>query len=194
MRRAVVAVAVGGVIAFVLFSAVLELRARDEAGSASGVSVANYRAVAKADGRPAPSFTLPALDGEGDISFSPPTENVVVMNFWASWCVPCRNEAPALQALWQQYGEQDIRFLGVVYRDPAAGARAFVEEFGITYPSVLDDDGQLASDYGVLGLPTTFVISPDGTIAFGFTGRIDEAVLSRAIEDVLDRQTATPGQ
>lgn len=178
----------------VLVLAVQELRVRNLAGPSTGITVANYRAIAESDGRPAPPFTLPSLDGGGDIILGERPGKVVVLNFWASWCAPCRTEARDLQAVWERYQGRAVRFLGIDSLDDEVAARAFVDEFGLTYRSAVDEAGALAFEYDVIGLPTTFVISPDGVIVYRFTGRIDDAVLTRAVEDVLDLPAPEPSE
>ncbi|MBI4259506.1 MAG: TlpA family protein disulfide reductase [Actinobacteria bacterium] len=167
----------------------LQLR-RVGTGGIPNVTVANYRAVARVDDRPAPDFTASSLAGGGDISLRDFRGEVVVLNFWASWCVPCRQEAPHLQALWERYGDEGVQLLGVDYRDDPAAAKAYEREFGITFPSVEDPAGSLAGLYELLGVPTTFLIDVEGRIVYRFTGRIDGEVLGRAVDEVLG-QAAT---
>jgi len=108
-------------------------------------------------GQPAPDFSLPLVGGgtlsSGDLKGSP-----VVVNFWASWCDPCNQEAPDLQATWQQYRSKGVRVVGVDYEDQQPDAQAFVAKYGVTYPSVTDRGGQLATAFGVRGVPETFFI------------------------------------
>ena len=181
--------AVLGVVLLVVVLAVQEIRSRGT-GGVSGLTIANYRAVAQADDRPAPDFRLPALDGSGEIAMSDFRGDVVVLNFWATWCGPCRREAPGLQSTWDAYRDGGVRFLGVNYRDDRAAAREYEREFGITYPSVFDPAGELAFSYELVGLPTTFIIDREGRIVYRFVGYIDAAILQDALDDVLGRGPA----
>jgi cytochrome c biogenesis protein CcmG/thiol:disulfide interchange protein DsbE len=174
------------IAAVVASLAVVELRER---GSSSiGVfTVANYKARAEVENTPAPDFELPSLEGGAPIALSSLRGQVVVLNFWASWCAPCRLEAPGLRRVSERYRERGVRFLGVDYRDDDAAARAFVDEFRLRYPSVTDPSGSLAYDYELMGFPTTFIIDPAGTIRYRFVGYLDEDVLEKALSDVLSR-------
>lgn len=108
-------------------------------------------------GGPAPEFQLPVLGG-GTLSSQELKGSPVVINFWASWCVPCRQEAPLLEATFKQYQAKGVRFVGVDYNDLESDALSFVKQFGITYPSVRDPDGTLVKQFGVRGVPETFFI------------------------------------
>lgn len=123
-------------------------------------------------GKPAPNFELPLLQG-GSLSSTDLKRHPVVVNFWASWCKPCREEAPTLQAKWEKYGGEGVRFVGINVQDLEEDARAFVQEFGITFPSVRDTDLKLYTSFGVRGLPETFFI--DHTYKFRAVGSGDES-------------------
>ncbi|MGH2651556.1 MAG: TlpA family protein disulfide reductase [Actinomycetota bacterium] len=185
-KRTTVAVWVGAlaVAAVVATLAVMELRTRGTS-SIGGFTVANYKARAEIENTPAPDFELPSLDDGTPIALSSFRGHVVVLNFWASWCAPCRVEAPGLRRVSDRYRDRGVRFLGVDYRDDDAAGRAFVDEFRLTYPSVTDPSGSLAYDYELIGFPTTFIIDAAGTIRYSFVGYLDEGVLEEALNDVL---------
>jgi cytochrome c biogenesis protein CcmG/thiol:disulfide interchange protein DsbE len=143
-------------------------------------------------GRPAPDFSLVSLTGE-PLTSRQLRGAPVVLNFWASWCAPCREEAPLLEAKWREYRDQGVRFIGVNIRDHAADAREFVDRYGITFPILRDPDQQLAAELGVgIGLPQTFFITEDWNLIATVTGREltrvgGVQVLGAISEEELDR-------
>ena len=134
--------------------------------------------------RAAPPFTLPRFD-DGAIALESQRGKVVFLNFWASWCVPCRAEAPALERAWLGYRDRGVVFVGVNIQDKDEDARAFLREFRITYPNVRDDAGKAAIDYGVWGIPETFVIDRDGRITYKHVGALGRATITAKIEEAL---------
>lgn len=133
---------------------------------------------------PAPDFTLTTLDGE-TIRLSDLRGQVVVINFWASWCGPCRVEAPALQTVYERYRDRGVEFLGVAWTDTERGARAFIAEFNQTYPNGLDLGTKLAELYRIQGVPETFIVNPDGQIVQFIMQPITEQSLSAILDRVL---------
>ena len=133
-------------------------------------------------GKPAPAFTADRLDGEGTLSLSDYTGKVVVVNFFASWCLPCAQENPALVHVYERYRGSDVVMLGVVYQESRDSAQAYVKRMGMSWPAIADDDGRMALSYGVFGPPETFFIGPDGIIAGRHIGPIDETTLITGIE------------
>ncbi|HWD72131.1 MAG TPA: TlpA disulfide reductase family protein [Actinomycetota bacterium] len=109
------------------------------------------------EGAVAPDFSLSTVGG-GTLSSSELRGTPVVINFWASWCDPCNQEAPDLEATWKQYQAKGVRVVGVDYEDQPADAQAFMNKYGISYPSVVDRGGELATAFGVRGVPETFFI------------------------------------
>jgi cytochrome c biogenesis protein CcmG/thiol:disulfide interchange protein DsbE len=175
-----------GVVLLLVVFAVSEYRARGAAGINES-SVADYAAKAEIQASPAPSFSLPSIDGTGDVGLPGLAGKIVVLNFWATWCLPCRREAPGLERLSVATRSEGVRFLGVNERDDSAAARAFVSEFKITFPSASDPSGSLADDYALFGMPTTFVIDPTGTIRYRFVGYVTEASLRGALDQVIGK-------
>lgn len=138
-------------------------------------------------GSAAPSFELPLLDGSGMLTDENLRGRPVVINFWASWCIPCREEAPLLEKTWRAYRDQGVVFLGVNIKDAESDARRFVQDFDITYPIVRDLDQSLTQDFGVKGLPETFFVDHRwtfiGTISGAKTGDQQGTVILGAISE-----------
>ena len=113
---------------------------------------------------PAPDFTLTTLDGK-QFHLADQKGKVVVINFWASWCGPCRTEAPELEALWQQYKDKDVSFLGVTVADDPKDSQAFMAQYGMSYPVAPDGKSDVSKQlYHIQGVPETFVIDKQGNI------------------------------
>lgn len=130
------------------------------------------RTVERGSGLPGHDFELTLLDGES-LRLSDLRGKVVVLNFWASWCPPCRAEMPDFQEIWEEMKEDDVVFLGVAVGDSESPARAFAETTGVTYPLGLDETGRISRDYQVTSLPTTFLIDREGNESrrFGIANR-----------------------
>jgi len=141
---------------------------------------------------PAPTLSGDTLQ-KGSIDLASLRGGVTVVNFWATWCTPCRQEQPQLEQVARSYHDRGVRFLGVFERDDAAKGRAWVKEFGVTYPSIADPSGSFADDFALFGLPDTFVIDPNGTIRWVITGKTTEAELSHLIDRVLAQQASPSG-
>ena len=144
----------------------------------AGNGVATF--IPQVDRKPAPAVSGSTLDGK---NFSAESGKVLVLNVWASWCSPCRAEAPALEELSTSHPE--VQFLGVLTRDSLVAAQAFVNRFGITYPS-LTDDAILLKFHGQLtpnAIPTTLIIDSKGKIAARISGEITYS----ALEDLIKR-------
>lgn len=137
----------------------------------------------------APDFTLDRLDGE-PLTLSDLRGKAVVLNLWASWCPPCQAEMPALQAAFEQDGGRGLVVvaLNTTFQDREAGAAAFVEQYGLTFPIVLDRDGSTSRQYLLRALPSTFFIDPDGVITqVVIGGPMSEATIRSAVAELLDR-------
>lgn len=136
-------------------------------------------------GKPAPSFSLPGLGGGPPVSLASLHGQVVVLNFWSSWCVTCRQEQPALAETWRTYRDQGVVLLGVSFQDQTGPALAYARRYSVAWPLVGDPGSRAALAYGVNGPPTTVVISPSGRIAGVFTGPVSYPALSNEIQRLL---------
>ena len=143
-------------------------------------------------GKPAAAFALQKLDGSGMLRLDDARGKITVVNFFASWCIPCKEENPALVRVYEHYrASSDVVFLGVLYQDSRDGGLAYVRDNGVVWPTASDDDGRVAFAYGVFGIPETYFIGADGIIAGRHIGPIDEATLVNAI-DTLRAKAAKP--
>ena len=132
----------------------------------------------------APSLTLTLFDGKV-IRLEDFRSKVVFLNFWASWCVPCRAEAKTLEAAWQKYKNRGVVFLGIDIQDKEEDAQAFMKEFGITYLNGRDASGKIAVDYGVWGIPESFFIDRQGQITYKHVGEIGAQTIAAKLDEAL---------
>jgi cytochrome c biogenesis protein CcmG, thiol:disulfide interchange protein DsbE len=167
VRWAMVAVAL-----FVLLPAVVVL------GSRLGKDATAVRSVLV--GRSAPEFTLPNIDG-GTIRSADLRGRPYVVNFWASWCVPCRREHPHLAEFHRRFGPSGVKVLGVIWGDTPENARRYRQELGGDWPIVTDPKDRAAVDFGVRGPPETFVVDEAGIVVAKFTGPLGRGQLDEAI-------------
>jgi cytochrome c biogenesis protein CcmG, thiol:disulfide interchange protein DsbE len=141
-------------------------------------------------GQPAPAFMLTQFDGT-------PLESralhgrVVVLNFWASWCYPaCYDEAPVLQQVWERYRRRGVMVVGINIQDQDRPAREFIARFAQTFPNGPDRTGRISIDYGVYGVPETFIIEPGGRVVYKQAGAVTESALTERIERLLGESSA----
>jgi len=136
-------------------------------------------------GEAAPASPLPRLEGGGNGSLVDYRGRWVLVNFWASWCVPCREEAPALQRFQQRHGGQEFTVLGIDSRDLTDDGRAFVERYGLSYPQLRDGDGDAAHEYGTTGVPENFLVDPHGKVQLLVRGPVSEEYLREQVTPFL---------
>jgi cytochrome c biogenesis protein CcmG, thiol:disulfide interchange protein DsbE len=152
-----------------------------------GYGLASKGTAALSVGEPAPDKELETLDGSGSGRLEDYRGRWVLLNFWASWCEPCRDEAPALERFHRERGDRGVSVIGVNLDDARDDARAFVEEFGLTYPQLRDGDGRERREaYGMTGFPESFLIDPNGRIALIRRGPVDERFLRDEIAPVIE--------
>jgi len=125
-------------------------------------------------GAMAPSFTLNRLEGRGKISLAAYRGKPVVLNFWASWCEPCKGEAAVLERDWTSYRDRGVVFLGVDYHDLASDARRFVSAHELTFPMLEDGSGKVTGDYGISQVPETYVLNRQGRVVLHLAGPITD--------------------
>ena len=133
-------------------------------------------------GQQAAPFTVTLFDGK-KLSLDDLRGKAVFLNFWASWCPPCRAEARDLEAAWQRVKNSDVVFLGVDIQDTEEDARAYLREFDVTYPNGRDLTGKVAVDYGVWGIPETFFIDPQGRITYKHVGSLGTPLITAKLEE-----------
>lgn len=134
-------------------------------------------------GKTAPEFEIPLFDVDSTLALNELRGRPVVVNFWASWCVACRDEARVLEAGWRHHGPA-VAFVGIAVNDEREAARAFIARYGKTYHLGPDRDGSIAVDYGLFGVPETFFVAPDGRILAKHVGPLTGADLERRIADL----------
>jgi cytochrome c biogenesis protein CcmG, thiol:disulfide interchange protein DsbE len=134
-------------------------------------------------GGPAPSFSLKRIDGSGTVDLASLRGKPVVLNFWASWCVPCKSEAAALEAAYRRYRTQGVVFLGVDYHDVTGDARNFLNHHDVTYTTLQDGSGMVGDRYGLSGVPETFFIDRQGRlVGVHIEGPITDPKVARQFE------------
>ena len=169
-------IAIFGLLALALFAAL--------AYGLANRSPATGRSGETRIGKPAPEFAMRLLDG-GEFRLSDHQGVPLVINFWASWCPPCRQESPAFERQWRRYGDSGIQFVGVDIQDDVSDAEAYVREFGLTFPNGLDPDGKITIDYGVIGLPVTFFVGYSGIVEGRWVGAIPEDKLEEWVKTLV---------
>ncbi len=137
-----------------------------------------------ADGGAAFNFAFDTFSGER-LTLGDMRGKLVVLNFWASWCIPCRAEMPYFEKVYQSYRERGVVFVGLAVQDDPGSARDFLGAVGVTYPTGMDRRNEAASGYEVVGLPTTVVITSQATVARRWNGPVSESELSAALDDLL---------
>ena len=146
----------------------------------TGAALATTTLAPNAMSAAAANFNLQGLDSP--VNLQQYRGRVVYLDFWASWCAPCRQEAPVIEQLWPEYRERGYLFVGVNILDGKESARDFIDEFQLTFPSVYDDRGEVYLDYGVVGLPEAFFLRAGLEVATKYVGALDEESLRTQLD------------
>jgi cytochrome c biogenesis protein CcmG, thiol:disulfide interchange protein DsbE len=142
-------------------------------------------------GASAPAFDAQRLDGSGRLTLASFDGRVRVVNFWATWCIPCKAEMPTLERFWRRYRGRGVLFVGVDYNDVSSDALRFARKRGLTYPMVRDPSGAIATRYDVAAVPETFVIDRRGHLVEHFVGSIESGDTKTAFARTLDHALAS---
>lgn len=156
---------------------------------ALGVQLSRQLQIQPQAGEVAPPFRLVTFDGD-TITLDDLRGQIVLLNFWGSWCLPCRAEAPELQALHETYYERGLRVIGVNWLDSEREARAFIAEFGLTYPNGPDLREVIAKQYRITGAPENFIIGRDGVVVETIIGVASYRNVARTLERILAAEVA----
>jgi cytochrome c biogenesis protein CcmG/thiol:disulfide interchange protein DsbE len=139
-------------------------------------------------GDPAPTAALAKLEGGGTGSLAEHKGQWVLVNIWASWCGPCKQEAPTLERFQSQHGGPKFTVLGIDSRDLSGDGRSFVRRYGLAYPQLRDGNGSAAHEYGTTGVPENFLIDPAGKVRLLVHGPVDEEYLRDAVAPLLPKE------
>jgi cytochrome c biogenesis protein CcmG/thiol:disulfide interchange protein DsbE len=138
-------------------------------------------------GDPVPTRALPRLEGSGEGSLAEYRGRWVLVNIWASWCPPCRQETPALAEFQQRHAGPKFTVVGIDTRDLSDDGRKFVDSYGLGYPQLRDGNGEAAHEYGTSGVPESFLIDPAGKVRLHFAGPVGEEELEDEVAPLLPK-------
>ena len=159
-------------------------------GNPGGLGVNNILGEVQAEGKPAPHFTITSLDGTEIDPLSFPGK-VVMIDFWSSWCPPCRIEAPILSQIHREYEDRLVEFIGIAVWDDSGNILRFVDDFNIRYPIAIDPKGRIAIDYGVVRLPVKYFMDGNGNLVRKFEGPMNPTALRKVLDELLAKEEST---
>ena len=166
------------------FFALLTWAVAQSGGTPGGLGVNRVFGEVSLGSRPAPPFSGTSLAGDM-VDLTGLRGKVVMLDFWSSWCGPCRREAPVLAEVYEDYAGQNVEFVGIAIWDDAKNVAEHVSKYSLTYPNLLDDKGKIAIDYGVIGIPEKVFIDAQGMVVRKFIGPIEPEALAAALDELL---------
>lgn len=164
----------GWVIVIVILLGLLTACSRDRAVEPAAPSI----------GSEAPDFSLSDLSGQ-NVSLNDLKGKAVLINFWATWCYPCREEMDDLQAIYDKYKDKGVVVLGINVREGEGVVKEFAKRFNITYPLLLDEDGKVSDAYNVFGIPSSLFIDKEGVIRDTVMGQMDEEMIAEKVNKLI---------
>jgi len=176
----------GGGVPIAAFIAILAWASISTVGNPGGLAVNADLVEFEVDAGPARDFEVELIGG-GNLKLSDLRGKVVMVDFWASWCPPCRVEAPALMRVYKEFNRQQVEFVGIDIWDNIGDAEVFLQEEGQTYLNGFDASGTVAIDYGVRGIPEKYFIDRNGSLVKKLSGPLNETVLRDTINELLAR-------
>lgn len=180
---------VGSAVPVLAFFALLAWASVKSGGNPGGLGVNDEFGQVTVETEAARDFTLELLSsplpGDTTVTLAQLRGKVVLLDFWASWCGPCRIEAPTLAQVYLEYREKNVEFIGIDIWDRRQDALNHIERFGVPYPNGIDSNGTIAIDYGVKGIPEKIFISREGTVAKKFVGPISAQALRSVLDELL---------
>ena len=174
----------GTALPLVAFLGILVWASVKTGGQPGGLGVNTEFGEVQVEAVPSSPFTVELIDGD-TLALADLQGKVVMVDFWASWCEPCRQEAPALRQVYLEYADRPVEFVGIDVWDRRRDAITYIDRFEIPYPNTVDEDGLVAIDYGVRGIPEKFFIDQQGVVRLKFVGPMSAQALRTALDDLL---------
>ena len=157
-------------------------------GNPGGLGVNSRLGEVAATNQPVPQFVVTSLNG-AEIDIKALRGKVVMIDFWSSWCGPCRAEAPILSQVYREYEGQPVAFIGIAIWDNSSDILKFADEFNVQYPNAIDSEGRIAFEYGVTGIPQKFFIDSSGTLVRKYVGPMNATTLRQVLDEMLDNES-----